>query len=78
MPYNPTTDESIKFLQTGAKDPFPTVYDAGTPSIPDRFKKVWAEYHNKIKNFIGVVEPQPRQHLILKSRIIRKAIFLLG
>ena len=57
MPYNPTTDESIKFLQTGAKDPFPTVYDAGTPSIPDRFKKVWAEYHNKIKNFIGVVEP---------------------
>ena len=57
MPYNPTTDDSIKFLQTGAKDPFPTVYDAGTPSVQDRFKKIWAEYHNKIKNFVGVVEP---------------------
>ena len=57
MPYNPTTDDSIKFLRTGAKDPFPTVYDAGTPSVQDRFKKIWAEYHNKIKNFVGVVEP---------------------
>ena len=32
----------------------------------------------KIYAIIGVVEPQPRQHLILKSRIIRKSIFLLG
>lgn len=57
MPYNPPTDESIKFLQTGAKDVFPTVYDAGNSSISEKYTKVWAEYHNKIRNFIGLVEP---------------------
>lgn len=53
----PPTDESIKFLQTRAVDPFPTVYDAGDSSIDIRYTKVWAEYYNKIRNFIGVVQP---------------------
>jgi hypothetical protein len=57
MAYNPPTDESIKFLETGAKDSFPSVYDAGTSSVLEKYTKVWAEYHNKIRNFIGVVEP---------------------
>lgn len=53
--YNPPTDESIKFPVQ--KDTFPTVYNAGSTSIADRYTKVWAEYHNKIRNFIGIVEP---------------------
>lgn len=57
MAYNPPTDESIKFLQTGAKDPFPTTYDSGTSSVAEKYTRVWAEYHNKIRNFIGIVEP---------------------
>lgn len=57
MPYSPPTDESIKFLQTGVKDVFPTVYDSGTASVTEKYTKVWAEYHNKIRNFIGIVEP---------------------
>jgi len=57
MPYNPPTDESIKFIETGAKDSFPTAFNAGNSSIAHRYTKVWAEYHNKIRNFIGIVEP---------------------
>lgn len=57
MAYNPPVDESIKFLQTGTKDVFPTVFNAGNTSISERYTKVWAEYHNKIRNFIGTVEP---------------------
>lgn len=57
MPYNPTTNELIKFLETGAKDPFPTSYDVGNSSASERYTKVWAEYHNKIRNFIGIVQP---------------------
>lgn len=57
MAYNPPTNENINFLKTGVKDVFPTVYDAGAANVPDKFTKVWAEYHNKIRNFIGIVEP---------------------
>ncbi len=52
---NPPTNETILF--PNAKDSFPTVYDAGTATIAERYTKLWAEYHNKLRNFIGTVEP---------------------
>ena len=57
MPYNPPTDELVKFLETGVKDPLPTTYDAGNSAVAEKYTKVWAEYHNKLRNFIGIVEP---------------------
>ena len=54
--FNPPTSENIIFPE-GGKDSFPTVYDAGNTSIASRYTKVWAEYHNKLRNFIGKVEP---------------------
>lgn len=57
MAYQPPTSESINFFQAGVLDPFPTVYDAGNSSIAERYTVVWAEYYNKIRNFIGYIEP---------------------
>lgn len=57
MASNAPTNELIKFLETGVQDAFPRVYNAGNTSIATRYTKVWAEYYNKIRNFIGIVEP---------------------
>ena len=57
MANNPPTNELIRFTETGATDSFPTVFNAGNSSVAERYTKVWAEYHNKIRNFIGIVEP---------------------
>lgn len=57
MSYNPPTNELIKFLTTGVRDSFPTVYNAGNSSVAEKYTKVWAEYYNKIRNFIGIVQP---------------------
>jgi len=57
MPNDPPINESIKFLETGVVDVFPTVYNYGTSNVPEKYTKAWAEYYNKIRNFIGIVQP---------------------
>lgn len=52
---NPPTNEQIIF--PNAIDSLPTVYDAGSAAVAERYTKIWAEYHNKIRNFIGTVQP---------------------
>lgn len=54
MPIDPYS-EIISF--PNSIDSFPTVYDSGTVNIPERETKFWASHYNKIKNFIGVMEP---------------------
>lgn len=49
------TNETILFPIS--RDSFPTVYDANTTAAADRYTKVWAEYYNKIRNFIGKIQP---------------------
>jgi len=50
----PTTDE-IKF--PASIDSFPTVYDAESGAVSQTLTRVWAEYYNKMRNFVGVVQP---------------------
>jgi hypothetical protein len=57
MPINPPTNENISFLDNGARDSFPTASDADDSGVAEKYKRVWAEYNNKIRNFIGIVEP---------------------
>lgn len=55
MPFNPPTTEHIIF--PSGIDSFPTVYDANSANVAERYTKVWAEYHNKLRNFIGKLQP---------------------
>ena len=48
-------DETIIF--PNGLDDFPTVYDGGTADVSTSLTKVWAEYSNKIRNLIGVLQP---------------------